>query len=494
MDSSECSTSTLPPPWVILGRVARVEHDSVEEPGELSVELALPPGISILTVPRSLHPNPNYADADKHPYVVAADPAAGLLLLHVSEWPFIGFDLDKDPVGALLVARGFLPADPAAGRDAHVAAAARVPDRARSGLRRISSIQNIGLVSLPGSGGADYVVAELRLDGADVDTATLFSFRSGSDGWVEKELSCPSMHFGRRMWSSSHDVIAHDGKLWWVNLMWGLLVCDPFADEPALRYIKLPDSIGDVRKVVDPPSTESNRMVGVSNGKLLFVEMAREVVDPVEETVVVVQSLRFDRSSGEPWWDWMSATSLGVIWASRGYKAARMPYREVPVLALVHPHDPDVVYFFLKECLFGFDLIMNRVTEFVHKPALVEVVAGTRRPPPISWRYIVAWVLPPSLANAHDNLMDEDKDRAYPVKEPGFDVEEALRLGMKAALAMDDETLKSEVYMFKGVEASRDHGEVDSRRHRPRFNFRLPDEQAEADVREVLARSQKRKI
>ncbi|KAK3129060.1 hypothetical protein QOZ80_6BG0470940 [Eleusine coracana subsp. coracana] len=413
MDLPESSSSQPPPPWAILGRVARVEHDSVDEPGELSVELALPPRVSTISVPMSLHPKPNYDDRDKHPYVVAADPEAGLLLLQVSHWPFVGFDLDENPKGALLVARGFLPADLAAGRDAPVAIAARVPDRALSGHPHISNIKNVGLVSRPGTGGADYVVAELRLDRTDVDRATLLSFRSGSDAWVETELSCPSMKHARRMWSSSHDVIAHDGKLWWVNLVWGLLACDPFQDKPVLRYIKLPE-YDVVHDVVDPPSgIESSRMVRVSKSMLLFVEMTRNRVDPVEETIVVVRSLQFNHVTGETRWRWMSGNSVGVMWASNSYKAAGMPDGEVPVLALVHPTEPDVLYFFLRDYLFGFDMLMSRVTKFVYKPGLVDVVAGTRRPPSLSWRYVLAWELPPSLANALDDLMDEDGDSPF---------------------------------------------------------------------------------
>jgi hypothetical protein len=397
MDLPESSSSEPPPPWVILGRVARVEHDSVDEPGEISVELAVPPRVSTLTVPMSLHPKPNYDDTDKHPYVVAVDPDAGILV-HVSQWPFVGFDLDANPKGALLVARGFIPADPDAGRDAHVGIATRVPDRSLFGYPAIANIKNVGLISRPGTGGADYMIAELRLNSSADDTATLLTFRSGSDKWVEREFSCPSMYLGRWHWSS-HDVIAHDGKLWWVNLVWGLLGCDPFEDKPTLRHVKPPSSITDRSfQVADPPTVECNRMVTVSKGKLLFVEMVRRRVDPVEETMVSVHSLEFDWAEGVPWWKWMSGNSIGVMWASHSYRETGMPAGEVPVLALVHPTDPDVVYFLLKDYLFGFDMRMTRVTEFVHKPGLVDVFAGTRRPPPLSWRYVLAWELPSSLA------------------------------------------------------------------------------------------------
>ncbi|XP_062178956.1 uncharacterized protein LOC133883598 [Phragmites australis] len=402
------SSSSPPAPlWVILGRVALVQDNTIEDPGDLSVALAVPPRVSTLTVPMSVHPKPD--DTDKHPYVLSAD--AGVLLLHVSHWPFVGFDLDRNPQGILLVARDFLPADTAAGRSEPTATAVRVPDRARPDHPGIANIKNVGLVSLPGSGGTEYVVAELRLaslpsgDGKD-DRATLLSFRSGTDAWVERDLRCPFMSGRRWMWSS-HDVVAHDGKLWWVNLVWGLLGCDPFADEPVLSHVVLPDAFPLVYTAELRQNIESSRMVRVSQGKVRFVDITRARIDPPEETLVIIWTLIFG-PSGYTWWKQQCSTSLAIIWASDSYKATGMP-EEVPVLALVHPSNPDVVYFFLEQYLFGVNVSQCMVMEFVHEPCdLVEVIAGHRPPPPISWRYILAWQLPPSLVNALDNQMDED--------------------------------------------------------------------------------------
>ncbi|XP_062230073.1 uncharacterized protein LOC133927644 [Phragmites australis] len=394
------SSSPPAPMWVILGRVALVQHDSVEDPGDLSVALAVPPRVSTLTVPMSVHPKPDYDDTDKHPYVVAADGAG--LLLHVSHWPFVGFDLDRNPPGILLVARDFLPADANAGRGELMAITVRVPDRARPDQPGIENIKNVGLVYLPGSGGAEYVIAELRLapfpggDGDD-DRATLLSFRSGTDAWVERELSCPSMSGRRWMWSS-HDVVAHGGKLWWVNLVWGLLGCDPFADEPVLRHVVLPQTFPLEHTAELPQNIESSRIVRVSQGKVRFVDITRARIDPPEETLVVIWTMVLG-SSGYAWWKQQCATSLAIIWASDSYRATGMP-EEVPVLALVHPSNADVVYFFLDQYLFGVNVSQSMVMEFVREPCdLVEVVAGHRRPPPISWRYLLAWELPPSLTN-----------------------------------------------------------------------------------------------
>ncbi|CAL5038252.1 unnamed protein product [Urochloa decumbens] len=414
MMASSSSSPAAAPLWVILGRVALVQHDSVKDPGDLSVKLSLPPRASTVTVPMSVHPKPGYDDTDRHPYVVAACDAG--VLLHASHWPFVGFDLDRDPPGILLVARGFQLAAAGPGK-ALAASVVRVPDRARPFQPGISSVRNLGLVSLPGTAGADYAVAELRItaggDAADDDgdgrgSATLFTFRAGTDAWVRKDLSCPSMSGRRWMWSA-HDVVAHDGKLWWVNLVWGLLGCDPFADEPALHHVPFQETYpaGGVGHTVAAEDVVSRRMVRVSQGKVRFEELARApragaAAHRPEETVVVVWTLVFG-PSGFAFWKQLCATSMGRVWASDSYRATGLPAK-VPVLALLHPSSPDVVYFFLEKYLFGVSVSRSAVVEFVRKPLdLVKVVAGHRRPPPISWRHVLAWELPASLANGKGN-------------------------------------------------------------------------------------------
>ncbi|CAN6201701.1 unnamed protein product [Urochloa humidicola] len=407
--ASSSSSPAAAPLWVILGRVALVQHDSVKDPGDLSVKLSLPPRASTVTVPMSVHPKPGYDDTDRHPYVVAACDAG--VLLHASHWPFVGFDLDRDPPGILLVASGFHLAAAWPGK-ALAASVARVPDRARPFQPGISSVRNLGLVSLPGSGGADYAVAELRVDEGS-SSATLLTFRAGADAWVRKDLSCPSMSGRRWMWSS-HDVVAHDGKLWWVNLVWGLLGCDPFADEPALHHVPFqetyPAGVGGHSTAAE--DVVSRRMVRVSQGKVRFVEVARAPPRAAaaaaaahraeEETVVVVWTLVLG-PSGFAFWKQLCATSMGRVWASDSYRATGLPAK-VPVLALLHPSSPDVVYFFLEKYLFGVSVSRGTVVEFVRKPLdLVKVVAGHRRPPPISWRHVLAWELPASLANGKAN-------------------------------------------------------------------------------------------
>ncbi|KAL6634199.1 hypothetical protein ACP70R_026870 [Stipagrostis hirtigluma subsp. patula] len=410
------ATSRSPPPppplapWVILGRVALVPYAAAGDPDpeDPSVELAAPPLVSSLTVPLRVHPKPTYRDADRHPYILAANDAG--LLLHVSEGPFIGFDFGRNPMGVLVVARDFLPADPAAGRDAPTATAVRVPDRACPPQVRIANIKHVGFVSLPGTD--EYVVAELRLL-EDDDRASLLSFRSGTDVWVEREVLCPCMA-GREWLRPIDDVISNDGKLWWVNLASGLLGWDPLANNQlaVLRHVHLPRVFAVDDTAPQPREhPEHHRMVRASNRKVRFVDMTRTRDAPLEETLVVVWTLSFGES-GAASWRQRCVTSLAEIWANDSYRMTGMP-EQVPVLALLHPANPDVVFFFLEQYLIGVDVHESRVTEFVEEPCdLVELVAGPPQPPPISWRHFLAWMLPPSLQNAldHEYSISEELD------------------------------------------------------------------------------------
>ncbi|CAN6347750.1 unnamed protein product [Urochloa humidicola] len=392
-----------PPRWFLLLRDAPASQHAaaaeVEGEGpdpEVTASLVAPPGVSILAVPAALHPDP--LECDLPPYVVAADPAAGLLL-HIARWPMVGFDLDASPdrTGCLLVVRGFVPtAAAAANASQGVASSAvlRVPDRPEPpAMAPISSVKCLGLVSLPGSGGADYVVAELRVD-AGIPHAKLLYFRHGADEWAEKDMPRPDVP-GRTSlyWGWDPDsVVAHDGKLWWVNLQRGLVWCDPFDEQPMLRHIDFPETIAEELKHSSTDrDIEFERCVGVSRGRLRYVEITRAAMDRVGATMVILWTLFAGTSDGQTWWKCNYGFMLAELWSSSSYKATRMP-EDVPVLATISPSNPHVIYFFLKQYIFSAD-VQECMVLSVKDCGLLQV-RGSLRSPPISWRYVLAWELP----------------------------------------------------------------------------------------------------
>jgi hypothetical protein len=64
------------------------------------------------------------------------------------------------------------------------------------------------------------------------------------------------------------------------------------------------------------------------------------------------------------------------------------------MLALIHPHNPAVVYFFLKDHLFGVDVSARKVVECDR----YKLVAPPRDYP-IANRFIRPWVLPQSVSS-----------------------------------------------------------------------------------------------
>jgi hypothetical protein len=79
------------------------------------------------------------------------------------------------------------------------------------------------------------------------------------------------------------------------------------------------------------------------------------------------------------------------------YKATGLP-RKIPVLALIHPTNPDVVYFFVDEHMLGVDVRARKVVEC----EVYELV----EPPPehVCSSFVHAWQLPPALCSGNSTL------------------------------------------------------------------------------------------
>ncbi|RCV21393.1 hypothetical protein SETIT_4G136200v2, partial [Setaria italica] len=202
-----------------------------------------------------------------------------------------------------------------------------------------------------------------------------------------------------------HGRVGSEGSELPLHVRPALDVVVPRRDRPRRQALETYPVVGHTAEDV-----VSRRMVRVSQGKVRFVEVARGRAHRQEETLVVVWTLVFG-PSGFTFWKQQSATSLGRIWASDSYRATGLS-ATVPVLALLHPSNPDVVYFFLEKYLemylFGVSVSRSTVVHFVHNPFdLVKVVSGHRRPPPISWRHVLAWELPASLANGKANASND---------------------------------------------------------------------------------------
>nr|CAB3461048.1 unnamed protein product [Digitaria exilis] len=277
---------------------AQVEHAAAEP--DFTLQVAPPPRVSVLTAGRSVHPDPG--SPDKYPYIVAAAPSC--LLAHFAAAPCRGtqFDDRSPPKSHLVLVRGF---HTAAGE--MTASAELVPDRTGS----TPILRNIGSVVLAPNDGADYTIAELRVDKGS-DRATIVYLRlGGREGWSERHL--------RR-----------------------------FAPGAALALPQAP-RIPDARDLgEETPHIHTKRSVTTSRNKLRYVEINGEAA------TVSMWTRRRSRIPGAWQWDWNRRYTVAFeeIWDDKTYKDTGLP-RIVPMLAIVCPSDPNLVSFALHQQIFG---------------------------------------------------------------------------------------------------------------------------------------------
>uniref|UniRef100_K3YMZ9 DUF1618 domain-containing protein n=1 Tax=Setaria italica TaxID=4555 RepID=K3YMZ9_SETIT len=352
-------------PWVILGSIPRVVRGGgggADAAADVSLALAAPPRVSRLSVSSRVFPD--RPTPQNFPFVLAADGSGLLLLSAILAAPLTRVESadrkslwrDSDPRYFVL--------------DAATGSALRLPDPGPEQPVEHQAI--VGVFACPGGGGR-YVVSEL-LPVIGSDHADLRCYHSDAGEWVNKSLrySLPPRHLAPIC------TLAHHGRLWWVDYSWGIITANPFADHPVLGFVPLPPGCvledGETWGVID-----EFRYVGVSAGNLRFVDTYRRGGDPTK-------------------WRLEHEAAFADIWADDTYKATGLP-KKAPVLALIHPHNPAVVYFFLEGHLFAVDVPARKVVECDR----YHLVAPPRDYP-IANRFIRAWELPRAISSYHSTV------------------------------------------------------------------------------------------
>lgn len=370
-------------PWVILRRFLGVvpKHAEAENPDAISTALRAPPRVTILSVGSSARPESTCHD--KVPYLIAAGPTGLLICFTVGEAPSETADL--------AVAREFLPplgGDPS--RRPTTGSVEHIPRRPRS-MPATCNLRSVGLI--PGLLAGDYVIAELQVG---MRGAKLLRFFSRERFWLETDLLSPLSSIDRE-WTPS-GVVAHEGRLWFLDLSWGLISCDPITILPALRFHNLPPG----RYIHESkPFLHTIRCISVSNQMLRYVDIDRDLYldgRPAERKVVVWTAIVPDPVRGAGDRDcsirWLKTYEMSFkeIWNDASYKDTQLP-KMIPEIVLVNPRSPNVVYFFLRRSLFGVDVPAHRVVGFV-KDAHKLVGPSCRR-------CVLPWDLPTSIANGN---------------------------------------------------------------------------------------------
>ncbi|CAL4952551.1 unnamed protein product [Urochloa decumbens] len=366
--------------------------------------------VSTLAISRRLLPEAITHRDRENPSILAVDPSAGILLVHVilrrasASAPIV---VDLPGQSRYVLPTGFV-------------ASYLVVDTTTNTLHPLphpgilKESARVGILYSP-SGFCRYVVAELQLaDGSS--GAFLRYFDSHDRQWHRKRvrLPIPPGRFNPDCVLSHNVRLCHDTATSRPHAPASRLVAGPSSPKPAAfpnmvavwpsnhgcpTYSSFPYC---TRKAFNcsraqAPDLHRHRCVRVSDGKLRFVDMGSNNIDRCGIRKVTVWTLRADEDSTSTSTEWLLEyeASFEKIWSDRSYKDKRLN-RRVPVLAFIHPTKPWIVYFFLDKKLFGINLLGRR-------PALVEcsdyepVVPSSDR---VSSRFFHVWKLEQQQPNS----------------------------------------------------------------------------------------------
>ncbi|GJN14667.1 hypothetical protein PR202_gb01521 [Eleusine coracana subsp. coracana] len=190
--------------------------------------------------------------------------------------------------------------------------------------------------SAAGHGPPDrYAAAALR--NGDGGTFVMRRFLSQTGEW-EKLAGLPSPLPRERKMDIYPEVVAFAGRLWWVDLTWGVISADPFSDRPELRFVELPR--GNVRPGPSEGFIQAQglfRRLGVSEGRLRYVEMSQK--DPH-----LLSSFALDNDGC--CWTLEHRVDLGRLLGSEGGQ-------EIPRIAVIDPLNASVVYVIIGKDIVG---------------------------------------------------------------------------------------------------------------------------------------------
>uniref|UniRef100_A0ACD5T9P5 Uncharacterized protein n=1 Tax=Avena sativa TaxID=4498 RepID=A0ACD5T9P5_AVESA len=357
------STAASRPPWALI------QLTSVDESGWAAPRVSFPadepPSVTNLTVPAHfVHPRrlPD-PETSKGGYVsgqVAATSSDGFLLLRFCEARLDAPALGDHAHSFSSLTRNLswsgtemnpevvrFVCNPLSGE------LYRLPDL--DGTKRTSTYRHLGLLtqSEGGHGPPDrYAVAEMFTAGSrEKEGFIMRRFLSETGKW-EKVVGLPSPLPARRRMDIDNAVVAFGDRLWWIDESWGAISVDPLSDRPELRFVELPRGsvLPDLESVVLVRTLGSYRRMGVSEGKMRYVEVSKE--EPY-----VISSFSLDEGGSS--WTLDHEVAFTPIWEDEHRRL--VPLEEMPGIGAIDPLNANVVYLICGDQLLGVDMVNLKI-------------------------------------------------------------------------------------------------------------------------------------
>lgn len=223
-------------------------------------------------------------------------------------------------------------------------------------------------------------------------------------GWDEKKCKCSNIT-AKRLWHGD-GALSHEGFLWWFDLSYCILVCDPFAQVPEFYQIMFPSVPDALPFTWNTADGDIHRCLKVSDGQLRYVQ----IHGTCEKPVVSIWTLSSNDPSKATWGSPINLP-LDVVWEDSSYSSdARLRRGVVPAVALVHPMNANEVYFFLDTYIFAIDLTKKKVV------GCQEFSIGWLPHKTRSYRLVHAWQWPVKVTK----MSPQSGPNGFHVKEIGL--------------------------------------------------------------------------
>ncbi|KQK13950.1 hypothetical protein BRADI_1g13550v3 [Brachypodium distachyon] len=184
----------------------------------------------------------------------------------------------------------------------------------------------------------------------------MLRFLSERDEWEHVAVSPCQLPSAREM-VINQETLAFGGRMWFVDVTWGVVSADPFSDRPELSFTELPrgsvlpDGVQQFEGVPSSQRPDNFRQVGVSQGRLRYVEVSRK------EPFVLSSFVLDNEGIG---WTLEHRVALSKLWADGGFPW--LPLKESPQIGLIDPHNANVVYLTVDQLVLVLDMNMKEVT------------------------------------------------------------------------------------------------------------------------------------